>query len=606
MRADAAQQPPYDLIIRNGRHFDGTGGPSAIRHLGIRDGRVVAIGVEPLDESSCPEVINAAGLWVLPGFLDTHTHYDAELLAGPGLKESVRHGVTTVTFGSCSIGMVCSEAEDCSDLFTRVESIPREEVLPLLKRTKTWNTPRGYVDHLEQMPLGPNVTAFLGHSDLRVSVMGLSRAVDKQVQPTEAEMQRMEAVLEEGLDVGLLGLSTMTTKWDKLDGDRERSKSLPTTYAKWKEYARLNRVLRRRERIHQGAPDIVTKINMFAFLFASFGWFRKPLKTTLITLMDVKSNGLLHRVVGKLAHVCNRFFNANFRWQALPCPFEVHADGIDLVIFEEFGAGEAALHLANEVERNVLLKDEKYRRWFRKNYESKLAPRVWHRDFHDAEIVGCPDPSVVGKSFGAVADARGIHPVDAFLDLVVAHGKALRWKTTIGNYRKHRLEAIVQDRGAILSFSDAGAHIRNMAFYNFPLRMLKLVNDANAEGRSFMSMEHAVWRLTGELGDWFGIDAGHLRLGDRADIAIIDPRGLDESTAAYAEAPMPEFGGVMRMVNRNDAAVTATIVNGRVAYRQTRFAADFGVQRGYGRFLRAGEIPARDAASVEASLARAA
>lgn len=578
----------FDLIIRNGRHFDGTGAPSAIRHLGIRDGRVAAISTAPLDEAGCPDVIDAAGLWVLPGFLDTHTHYDAELLAGPGLKESVRHGVTTVTFGSCSIGMICSPAEDCSDLFTRVESIPRDQVLPLLQRTKTWSTPRGYVEHLQQMPLGPNVTAFLGHSDLRVSVMGLSRAVDKAVQPTPAEMQKMEAVLEEGLDAGLLGLSTMTTKWDKLDGDRERSKSLPTTYARWREYATLNRILRRRGRIHQGAPDIVTKINMFAFLFASFGWFRKPLKTTLITLMDVKSNGLLHRVVGKLAHFCNRFLGADFRWQALPCPFEVHADGIDLVIFEEFGAGEAALHLANEVERNVLLQDEQYRRWFRRNYESKLTPRVWHRDFHDAEIVGCPDAGVVGKSFGAVADARGIHPVDAFLDLVVAHGKALRWKTTIGNYRKHRLEAIVQDRGAILSFSDAGAHIRNMAFYNFPLRMLKLVNDANLEGRSFMSLEQAVWRLTGELGDWFGIDAGHLRLGDRADIAIIDPQGLDASLAAYAEAPMPEFGGIARMVNRNDAAVAATIINGRIAWRRAEFAADFGQARGYGRFLPAG------------------
>ena len=584
----------YDLIIKNGRHFDGTGAPSAVRHLGIRDGRVVAVSESALDESAAQEVIDARGQWVTPGFLDTHTHYDAEMLAGPGLKESVRHGVTTVTFGSCSIGMVCSDAEDCSDMFTRVESIPREHVLPLLNRTKTWSTPAGYVAHLESMPLGPNVTAYLGHSDLRVSVMGLSRAVDAKVQPTEAELQRMERVLEDGLDAGLLGLSTMTTKWDKLDGERERSKSLPTTYARWSEYARLNKVLRRRERIHQGAPNIVTKLNMFLFLFASFGIFRKRLKTTLITLMDVKSNGLLHRVVGKLAHACNRLFNADFRWQALPCPFEVYADGIDLVIFEEFGAGEAALHIADEIARNALMQQESYRRQFRRNYDSKFSPRVWHRNFHDAEIVNCPDASVIDKSFGEIADARGIHPVDAFLDLVVAHGKRLRWKTTIGNYRRDRLEAIVQDRGAIISFSDAGAHIRNMAFYNFAIQMLKLVHDAEREGRAFMSIEKAVWRLTGELGDWFGIDAGHLRLGDRADLVIVNPEGLDTSVNAYAEAPMPEFGGIPRMVNRNDRAVTATVINGRIAYREGQFATDFGLASGYGRFLRAGEIPARE------------
>ena len=133
----------YDLIIKNGRHFDGTGAPAAVRHLGIRDGKLLTVSATPLLESGCPEVIDALGKWVMPGFLDTHTHYDAELLASPGLKESVRHGVTTVTFGSCSIGMVCSEAEDCSDMFTRVESIPREHVLPLLRKTKTWNTPAG-------------------------------------------------------------------------------------------------------------------------------------------------------------------------------------------------------------------------------------------------------------------------------------------------------------------------------------------------------------------------------------------------------------------------------------------------------------------------------
>lgn len=604
---EAAPQQGFDLIIKNGLFFDGRGTPGQRKHLGIRAGRVTALSDLPLADSSA-QVIDAEGQWVMPGFLDTHTHYDAEMLAAPGLKESVRHGVTTVTFGSCSIGMICSGAEDCSDMFTRVESIPREHVLPLLRQTKTWSSPKGYVEHLQQMPLGPNVTAYLGHSDLRVAIMGLSRAVDEKARPTEAEMQRMEATLEEALDVGLLGLSTMTTKWDKLDGERERSKSLPTTYARWGEYTRLNKILRRRGRIHQGAPDIVTKVNMFAFMWESLGLaFRKPLKTTLITLMDVKSNGLLHRVVGKFAHFCNTFLGGNFRWQALPCPFEVHADGIDLVIFEEFGAGEQALHLTDEIERNALMQDESYRRAFRKNYESKFSPRVWHRDFYDATIVDCPDQSVVNQSFGAIADARGIHPVDAFLDLVVVHGKRLRWKTVIGNHRKHRLEALVQDKGSIISFSDAGAHIRNMAFYNFGIQLLKLCRDAELEGRAVMPIEKAIWRLTGELADWFELDAGRLHVGARADVVVINPAGLDASVLRYAEAPLPEFGGIPRMVNRNNAAVTATIINGRVAYRQGQFAADFGQARGYGRFLPASVADAGSAApQAQQTLARAA
>src|SRR5687768_12454081 len=93
----------YDLIIKNGRWFDGEGSPSAVRHLGIRGGKVAAISEAPLPEEGCPEVIDAAGKWVTPGFVDIHTHYDAELLVAPGLGESVRHGTTTIFMGSCSL-----------------------------------------------------------------------------------------------------------------------------------------------------------------------------------------------------------------------------------------------------------------------------------------------------------------------------------------------------------------------------------------------------------------------------------------------------------------------------------------------------------------------
>ncbi|HSC83858.1 MAG TPA: amidohydrolase family protein, partial [Pseudomonas sp.] len=93
----------FDVVIKNGLFFDGSGVPGNLRHIGIRAGKVAAISAEPLDESGCSEVIDASGQWVMPGFIDMHTHYDAELVAAPALKESVRHGVTTVMIGSCSI-----------------------------------------------------------------------------------------------------------------------------------------------------------------------------------------------------------------------------------------------------------------------------------------------------------------------------------------------------------------------------------------------------------------------------------------------------------------------------------------------------------------------
>jgi N-acyl-D-glutamate deacylase len=575
----------FDVLLKNATHFDGTGAPPKKLDVGIRDGKVIALG-SGLPEIDTREIIDADGAWVMPGFLDIHTHYDAELLAAPALSESVRHGVTTVTVGSCSISTILSEAEDCSDLFTRVESVPREQVLPLLNARKSWSSPREYVEFLGTHPLGANINAFLGHSDLRVRVLGLGRSVDEKITPTEAEFREMERWLEEALDCGFLGLSSMTNPWDKLDGDRYRSKKLPSAYARWSEYRRLNRVLRRRGRVLQSAPNLVTAVNALLFLWESAGIFApEKLKTTLITLADAKASPGLHRVVSALTKFANRVLGGDVRWQTLPVPFEVYSDGMDLVVFEEFSAGRAVLHLVDEVERNELMRNEKYRRQFRKEYETKLSPRVWHRDFHDAQIVACPDESVVGKSFGAVADARRLHPVDAFLDLMVEHGKKLRWRTTIANHRPAEVARMMTEPGALIGFADSGAHIRNMAFYSFPLHMLKRVRDAELAGAPIMPLEKAVWRLTGEIADWLNVDAGHLRENDRADLVIIQPENLDARLFEYHEAPMENLGGLMRMVNRSDGVVRAVLINGRVAFRDGTFDPAFGHERGFGRFL---------------------
>lgn len=589
--------PRFDVVINNGLVFDGSRATARVRHIGVSDNKVALISVQPIPDSDGKRVIDATGKWVTPGFIDTHTHYDAEVIASPSLRESVRHGVTTVTIGNCSISMTSLDAEDCSDLFTRVESVPREHVLPLLKEKKTWNNIPEYVEFLKQHPLGANVSSFVGHSEIRAAVLGLGRSVDGSAKITNAEYAQMENMLEEALDHGLLGMSAMTTSWDKLDGDRYRSASLPSTYAKWKEFRKLNAILRKRGAIHQGAPNIVTKVNMFLFFWESMGFFlRKPLKTTLISLMDLKASPWLVSIVAPITRMINKLGNADFRWQSLPNPFEVYADGIDLVIFEEFGAGQAALHLREEVERNALMKDESYRRRFRKEYENKWGPRVWQRDFDDATVIECPDESLKGQSFGQIARTKNMHPVDLFLDLMVEFGTKLRWHTVIANYRKDKLEKLVSEKSLLISFADSGAHIRNMAYYNFPLRLLKLVRDAEQEGRDIMRMEDAVWRVTGELADWFRIDAGYIREGARADIVIMEPSGLDQKLDAYHEAPMEEFGGIERMVNRNPGLIEYVFINGRLAVEGENVVDALGKESGFGQFLTA------DSAVVNSSM----
>lgn len=591
----------YDVIVRNGLWFDGTGARPQVRSLGIRDGVVATVSATPLDETGCPDVIDAGGKWVLPGFVDVHTHYDAEVLLDPGLRESVRHGVTTVLLGMCSLSTVYADTEDAADLFSRVEAVPRQFVLGALEQHKTWSGPVEYVKTIDELPLGPNIASLLGHSDLRASVLGLDRATTRGVTPTDAELEAMAAKLEEALEAGMLGLSGMDAAIDKLDGDRFRSRALPSTFATWRERRRLIKVLRKRGRILQSAPNVAKAHEALNFFLESSGWFgrRRGVRMSLLVSADAKSSPGAVRVLGPGVRLLNRILGAQVRFQHLPVPFELYSDGIDLPVFEEFGAGTAALHLKDQLERNELLADPEYRRRFRRSFDRrKLGPTLWHRDFHDATIVECPDRTLIGKSFGQIADERGIHPLDAFLDVLVDNGERnVRWTTIVANDRPKYLDRLATDPSVHMGFSDAGAHLRNMAFYNFPVKLLKRVRDAQLAGRPFMTTEHAVHRLTAEVADWFGVSAGTLRQGDRADFVVVDPAGLDDDVYAYHEESVPFYGGLSRMVNRNDDAVVVTAVNGAVVFRNGRFRDGYGESVKSGRYLRAG-AEHRDHSSV--------
>ena len=558
-------------LIQNGLVYDGTGNKPTESDVLIENGKIAAIAPHGTIKAANAKKINAQGMWVTPGFLDTHTHYDAELALSPGLTESVRHGVTSVVVGSCSVSFVSSSPEDCADMFTRVEAVPREVVLPLLKKIKKWDSPAGYRKWIDKHPLGPNVASFMGHSDLRARAMGLHRSVTTE-RPTSAEQKQMEATLAEALDAGFLGMSCMTNPWDRLDGDREWSASLPSYYARRAEKKPLLEMLRRRHRIHQSAPNLVTRVNVLGMALASGGLARESLRTTVITMMDLKADPYVLGLTNFVAWLANKVFRGNFRWQSPPVPFDLYYDGWDSVLFEEFYAGQKIRDAAKDLNsRHALLSDPIFRKRFKKDLLRKLAPKVWHRDLADTTILSCPDKSVVGKSFAQVAAERGQDAIDTFLDLLLKYDRDIRWHTCLANHRPEKVAEIMKNPATLMSFADSGAHLRNMAFYNFPLRMLKQVRDAELAGKAIMPVEKAVWRLTGELAQWFGLDAGALKPGAQADVVVIDPKRLDDSLEKVKLQPWSKGFKFDRIVNKGAAARNvfiaghAAIVNGRPA-----------------------------------------
>ncbi len=577
--------PP--VLVRGGTVFDGSGqAPGRRADVLVRDGLVAAIGIG-LDPPEGATIVDATGKWVTPGFVDLHTHYDAEIEMAPALGESVRHGVTSVLVGSCGLSFAMGTPEDLADQFCRVEAVPYDTVLPLLEKVKDWETPAEYLDHLDRLPLGPNVTAMFGHSAVRAAVMGLGRSVDDGERPSEAELGEMARHLSDALDAGYLGMSFNTLPWDKLDGERFRSKSTPSVYAKWKEYRHLAKVLRARDRVLQMVPDLQGRLNMPLIVGMSTGIRRKPLRTMVISLIDAVNLRGFHRVAGEGTRFANRFLNADVRWQSLPQPFELWVDGLEVPVMEEFGAGTEALHETDLGVRRELLADPEFRARFRKQWTSKLASKAWHRDLGEPRIMGCPDESLVGRSFADVAAERGVDPLDCFLDLQQEFGNDLRWYTVVGNERLKELEYVVDHPAVLMGFSDAGAHLRNMAYYDFPLHLLRLIRRAAEEGRELMSVERAVYRLTGEIAEFLGIDAGRLEVGRRADLVVVDPTALDGRLDDIVEEEMVGMPGLMRLVRRHDACVPTVMVNGRVAWHHGRFAPGFGDRLGYGRVLRA-------------------
>lgn len=533
--------------------FDGTGAPPVLADIGITQGRIARIAASI--DAPARSVRDVSGLWVTPGFVDIHTHYDVELEIAPGLGESVRHGVTSVVMGNCSLSLTVGKPDDLADIFLRVENLPAPLVRSWLSKAVSWGTPKAYLEHLSELPLGPNVAPLLGHSALRTAVMGLERSLGGHA--TDDEITRMRELATQALDAGCFGISVDMVHWHKVSGVYA-GRSVPSHYADAREYRMLADVCREHDAVFQVTPNPQNPLSLLLIFAMSTGLFRPPLRTTVLSALDMSDYPHLWRMFPVFTFVVNRLLGGNLRFQTLAEPFSIFADGPITPLFEEFASGVELNSCANGAGRRALWADPDFKQRFRDDWERREL-RTFHRDAARMHIVACPDTRHVGRTVADIAREAGLDSTRMLIDLLETHDDQLRWRACGANEREGVRGRLMSHPHILPGFTDAGAHSRNLAFFDGALAVLR-----QAIATGFMKPERAIARVTGEAARWFNLDAGELREGRRADITLLVPEALRAPSPPPVEVDDPLLEGARRMVKRDAAAAVAGVFVGGV------------------------------------------
>ena len=590
--------------------FDGSGEYPVINDIAISKGLVVAIG-KNLKVAKNVDTIDASNEWVMPGLLDIHTHYDLEIEVSPGLKESIRHGTTTVVMSNCSLGLAFgSQRKDNDDpivsCFARVENIPKH-VLKKVADKVYWSSSSEYIEHLNKLKLGPNVVPMIPHSMLRIEVMGLKDSVSRN--PTSKELGKMKSLLKQGLDEGYVGFSTDSLPFHFLANDPNRNKQIPTQFAPFSELKSLTSVVRDYDRVWQATPPKDNPLKVVrTFLLTSGRLYKKPLKTTVVAALDIKSNGSIIKLARTLARILNsKLIGGKFYMQALGAPFKIWSDGLFNPLSEEIDEMRELIEtdLDDRQARVLILENEDFRKRFKKMWMKgkvglnlarlkRLINRedyAFNRNLGDMFIDRCPISRWIGLSFQEVYDdiKVGNVPVgfesikdepDFILAMLKVFDTDLVWNTTSANRDPYQTRKLLMDPLLLPGFNDSGAHLTNMAFYDCNLRSLNIAQEGGILDVSYM-----VKRLTRDAANIFGIAGGQIKVGERADITIVNPEELEvyDGENSVQRIYREDFEHE-QLVNRSDGVVTATIVSGRAIWQNNKFANDINKSK-YGKCL---------------------
>ena len=615
-----------DTLIKNAKIFN-NGDDPVVQDVAIANGKIIARG-KALAASNVGRVVDAEGLWLMPGLFDIHTHYDLELEVAPGLPESTRHGTTSVVIANCSLGLAFGSQRDGTNdpivsCYARVENIPKT-VLKDCADSITWDNPKAYLDHLEQLNLGPNVAVLFPHSMLRIDAMGFDNSVTRD--PTSAELNSMADTLSDALKSGYAGFSTDALPFHYLAAQPHCEKTIPTQFAKYGELKQLAQVVREQESTWQATPPKDSVIGTLrTFLLTSGRLHGKPLRTTVVAALDIANNWKLSRMVKTLSQLLNSsLVRGDFHMQALGAPFKIWSDGAITPIAEEI----PELRRLNETDledreaRQKIMHEPDYIKSFKSMWmrgkqgwnldrlkrKFNLEDFAFNRTLADMTVDRCPQKNWEGMDFQSVFDRvvsikqdQCQEPVtkveqklvqkdffwiadegDFMLQMLRSFDTDLTWSTVTANRDLKVVRELLMNPKLLPGFNDSGAHLTNMAFYDVNLRSLQLAAQGGDKDVSYM-----VKRLTKDAADVFGVAGGTVDEGDVADLILIDPEQLAnyDGEGNVQRIHREEFQHE-QLVNRSDGVVPFVMIGGHAAWENNEFTSDLG-QKPMGRLLRA-------------------
>jgi N-acyl-D-aspartate/D-glutamate deacylase len=570
------------VAIRGGTVIDGTGAPGLRADVSIDGERITAVGA-PGNGPVPDTVIDADGMIVAPGFVDLHTHYDAQLFWDPTASPSPLHGVTTVLGGNCGFSlapMAPDHADYIARMMARVEGMP----LPALQAGLPWDW-GSFGEWLGRLDGRTAVNAgfLVGHSTLRRLVMG-ERAVGGAAEP--ADLEAMEAALHAALEEGALGFSTSQVHTHN-DGDGQ---PVPSRAASRHEMERLAAAVR----AHAGTTvELIVAgcLNGFSeedidFLATMSLRADRPVNWNVLGVSAMNPDGAWSQLAAGTAAAAR---GATVMALTLPHTMQLRLSFEHGAILDGLPGWREVFALAPP-ERMVALSDAATRRRLDAGAQSDEAGilrhlAVWDRLIFD-ETFAPENADAEGRSVGEVAAARGVEPFDALLDIVVADGLRTGLRPPIGESEADwALRAQVwQDARAIVGGSDAGAHLDTMCGAIYSTSML----GDGVRARGLLSWERAVQLLSDVPARLYGLrDRGRLVPGAYADVVVFDPEAIGHGPVRTRD-DLP--GGASRLY-AEAVGVQHVLVNGAEIVR----AGDFTDARP-GRILRSG----RDTDTVHA------